>query len=527
VRNKEGTDRHVAGAALDRREFLGRTAALGVSAALIASSVGRSALAADTPGKGGHLKVGLISGTVSDTLDPATWNSGFMQIAGQMFYNQLTEVDENGKLVPVLAESWDVKPGATEWVFRIRKGVSFHNGKELTAADVVYSINHHRGKDSKSAARALLTPIKDLSTTGPNELSVVLASGDLDLPYVFANAHLVIAPEGSKFDDAVGTGSYIFDSYKPGTVVSCHRNPNNWRPDRGFVESMEILGVNDPTARLNGVESGSLHLINGVEPRIAAMLAKDSRVDLYSISGGGHETFPMRCDIAPFKDPNLRLAMKFAIDRESILKRVLGGYGKIGNDNPIPSYDPMFAGDIPQRQYDPDKAAFYLKKAGYDGPIVLSVSEAAFVGAVDTGQIFQASAKKAGIDIQLQREPDSSYWDDVWMKKPFCASSWLGKPTANLLLSYIYKSDAPWNESFWKRPNFDALLIQVRAESNEDKRKQMYHDLQMMIYEDGGSVIPIFNNYLNAGSKRLRGFVPNPAQDFANFRAPEIVWFAS
>src|SRR6185437_16082810 len=97
--------------------------------------------------------------------DPASWNSGFMQIAGQMLYNQLTEVDEHGTLVPVLAESWDVKPGATDWVFKIRKGVTFHNGKALTAEDVAYSINHHRGKDSKSAARALLTQIKDLKAT--------------------------------------------------------------------------------------------------------------------------------------------------------------------------------------------------------------------------------------------------------------------------------------------------------------------------------------------------------------------------
>jgi peptide/nickel transport system substrate-binding protein len=450
-----------------------------------------------------------------------------MKIAGQMFYNQLSEVDEHGRLVPVLAESWDVKPGAADWVFKIRRGPTFHNGKELTAADVVYSINHHRGKDSKSAAKALLSPIKDLTATGPNEMRVLLSSGDLDLPYVFANAHLVIGLEGTKFDDGIGTGSYIYDSYKPGVVVNCHRNANSWRPDRGFVDSMEILGVDDPTARLNGVESGSLHLINGVEPRIASKLKMDSRVNLYSISGGGHETFPMRCDLAPFKDPNLRLAMKFAIDRESILRRVLNGYGKLGNDNPIPSYDPMYAADIPQRQCDPDKARFYYKKAGYDGPVILSVSEAAFTGAVDTAQLFQASAKQAGIDIQLDRQPESGYWDNVWMKKPFCASSWLGKPTADLLLSYIYKSDAPWNESYWKRPDFDPLLIAARAEGNEIKRKQMYHDLQMMIYEDGGSVIPIFNNYLNAGSKRLRGFVPNPAQDFANFRAPEIVWFAS
>lgn len=526
MKDRDHSDVAADASALDRREFLRRSALLGTAAALVASPLGKAARA-DTPQTGGHLKVGVISGTVSDTLDPASWNSGFMQIAGQTLYSQLTEVDEHGTLVPVLAESWDVKPGATDWVFTIRKGVAFHNGKTLTAADVAYSINHHRGKDTKSAARALLTQVKDLKASSPNELSVQLNSGNLDLPYVFANAHLVIGPEGTKFDDGIGTGSYIFDSYKPGTVFKCHRNPNNWRSGRGFVDSMEILGVDDPTARLNGLESGSLHLINGVEPRVAAMLAKDPKVDLYSISGGGFQTFPMRCDIAPFKDNNLRLAMKYAIDRESIRKRVLGGFGKLGNDNPIPSYDPMFAADIPQRSYDPDKAKFYFKKAGYDGPIILSVSEAGFTGAVDAGQLFQASAKGAGINIELDREPESGYWDNVWMKKPFCASSWLGKPTADLLLSYIFKSDAPWNEAFWKRADFDALLIAARAEGDPAKRKQMYHDLQMMIYEDGGSVIPIFNNYLNAGSKKLRGFVPNPAQDFGNFRAPETVWFAS
>jgi peptide/nickel transport system substrate-binding protein len=504
---------------ISRREFLGRAAALGMSTAVATHVL------AQTPKRGGHLLLGIDGGNAGDSLDPVRQVSDYPVVIGHQLYNTLTELDEHLKAQPELAESWDAKSGAREWVFKLRKGVTFHNGKELTAADVVYSINHHRGKDSKSPVKALLESVTDLKVTDKDEITLTLDSGNADMPILMAERRLLIGPEGSSFTDGVGTGAFILQSFQPGVRTLTKRNPNYWRRDRGFVDSVETLAINDPVARLSALQSGAIHLMNRVHPRTARQLQEDPRTQLFNTEAGWHITFPMRTDTPPFDNNDLRLALKYAVDRDALLRTVLRGYGKVGNDHPIPAFDPFFAADIPQRRYDPDKAKFHMKKSGYLGPIVLSVADVAFPGAVDAAQLFQASAAKAGITLQLDRQPNDGYFADVWLKKPFIASGWSGRPTADLMFSIAYKSDARWNETFWKRPAFDKLLIAARAELDFAKRKQMYREMQLMVHEEGGAVIPVLKNDLDAGLKKVRGFVSTPSWQMSGARAPEKVWF--
>jgi peptide/nickel transport system substrate-binding protein len=314
------------------------------------------------------------------------------------------------------------------------------------------------------------------------------------------------------------------ENFDPGVRGLTRKNPNYWRShDRAFVDSVETIAVNDGYARLNALVSGSAHLVNRLDPKGVALLQRNKAVQIFEIAGTSHYSFAMRCDAPPFDNKDLRLALKHAIDRESMVKTILSGHGALGNDHPIASFMPFHADDIPQTEYDPDKAKFYFKKAD-SGPIQLAVSDAAFIGAVDAAQIFQASAAKAGIEIELERVPADGYWSNIWRKRPFCATYWSGRPTADLMLSIAYKSDAPWNETAWKRPEFDKLLTAARAEVDDAKRKPMYRQLQMMIHEDGGVIIPMFNNTLDAGSTKVKGFVPDPLLQMSGYRAPERVW---
>ena len=180
--------------------------------------------------------------------------------------------------------------------------------------------------------------------------------------------------------------------------------------------------VNDPTARITVFESGKAHMINRVEPKVVALLKRAPGLEVISTPGRGQYLFLMHCDKPPFDNAELRLAMKYAIDREQILKLCLQGYGSIGNDQPINSPYPFFAADIPQYQFDLDKAKFHVKKSGFDGNILLHTSDVAFTGAVDAATLLQASAAQAGIKIDIKRDPGDGYWDNVWNKEPFCAS---------------------------------------------------------------------------------------------------------
>jgi peptide/nickel transport system substrate-binding protein len=212
-------------AGLSRRELLGGAAAAGLTAVLAAPARGQA------PRRGGHLILGLENASSGDTLDPGRLTGRYIIVVGLQLYDMLVDVDEQLRTKAALAESWAAKPGAREWVFKLRRGVTFHNGKELTAADVVYSLNHHRGADSKSAAKSLMAAVTDVKATGKHEVTFTLENGNADLPYVLGDYHLGIVPEGTSFTAGVGTGAFVLEAFQAGVRARTKRNPNDWRSE--------------------------------------------------------------------------------------------------------------------------------------------------------------------------------------------------------------------------------------------------------------------------------------------------------
>ena len=185
---------------LERREFIKRAAALGMAAPFAATMLSQSVHAA-IPKKGGKFKLGVAHGSTTDTLDPGTFENGFMSDTCYAYANHLFEVDNTQVLVPELAESFEASSDAKTWVIKLRKGVEFHNGKEMTADDVIASINHHRGEDSKSASKSLLDPLVEMNKTDKHEVTFKLSAGNADFPFILSDYHLAILPErdGSNF----------------------------------------------------------------------------------------------------------------------------------------------------------------------------------------------------------------------------------------------------------------------------------------------------------------------------------------
>src|SRR5262249_42493704 len=155
----------------------------------------------------------------------------------------------------------------------------------------------------------------EIKATDKRELTFTLNAGNADLSYILADYHLAVMPDGAPYDKGIGTGAFILEDFQPGVRTLVKRNPNYWNPDRGFVDSVETLAINEPTARVAALQSGSAHLINRVSPKIFDLLKSNSNLVTYEISGAPHYTFPMRCDTAPFDNKDVRLALKYAIDR--------------------------------------------------------------------------------------------------------------------------------------------------------------------------------------------------------------------
>ena len=199
---------------------------------------------------------------------------------------------------------------------------------------------------------------------------------------------------------------------------------------------------------------------------------------------------------APFNDVNVRKALKYGVNRQEMVDKILLGHGQVGNDTPIGPANPYYV-EMEQLEYDPDQAKFYLQQAGLDSlDVDLSASNAAFEGAVDAAQLYQASAAGSGININVIQEPADGYWSNVWLKKPWCASYWSGRATEDWMFSTAYEAGAPWNDSQWDHPRFQELLLSARAELDSAKRAEQYGEMQMILRDEGGVIIPMFANYV-------------------------------
>jgi peptide/nickel transport system substrate-binding protein len=418
-------------------------------------------------------------------------------------------------------------------VIKLRKGLTFHNGKNVTSGDVVASYRHHMGEASKSAAKSLLKPVTDIKADGPETVIVTLDSGNADFPYVASDYHLAIMPATDSgavdWQSAVRTGAFVLEKFEPGVSAKLKRNPNYHKTGKPYFDQVEFLALADVTARTNALGSGEVHYISRVDLKTLHLLRRNAGIEVDELTGPAHYTLPMDVRVAPFDNVDVRLALKYAVDREDIVKKIFLGHATPGNDNPIaPPPSVKYAIDPkPRFSYDPEKAKHHLRKAGLSNlKVDLSAADTAFAGAVDAAVLYKEHAAKAGIDINVVREPNDGYWNNVWLKKPFSASYWSGRPTCDLLFSTAYAGDAAWNETHWSHPRFNQLLVQARSETDEAKRAGMYAEMQQLLHDDGGTIVLVFNNFVSAHSKKLTHGEIAPNWEIDGLKLAERWWFA-
>ncbi len=510
---------------ISRRHFIAQASALGLTA--VVSSTFLSGC--DPEKKGGRFVIGVTGGSTTDSMDPGTLTSNMNQNLNWQIRNNLVEIDHNFSPIPELAESWDSTPDAKVWTFKLRKGVEFHNGKSLTAEDVIFSINHHRGKDSTSAAKAYLKSIESIKADGKYEVVFKLSGGSADFPFILGDYHLSICPagtQGPEWEKGVGTGAYILESWEPGVRAFAKRNPNYWKKGKGHFDEVETLSIVDTNARTNALKTGQINYMDRCELKTVHLLKKMPGINVAATTGTAHYTIPMHTDKSPYSDNDVRMALKLAVDRDVLVKQILRGYGEPGNDHPIAPVNQYFAENLEQRTYDPDKAKFHMKKAGMlDHTFNLHAADAAFTGAVDAAVLIKEQAKKAGININVVSEPNDGYWSNVWLKKEWCMCYWGGRPTEDMMFSVAYADGAPWNDAHWKNDRFNKLLVEARAELDKEKRRGMYEEMQEICRNDGGTIIPMYNQMVDAGSSNLAHGPISGHMAMDGMRVAERWWF--
>ena len=207
------------------------------------------------------MRLGSGHGATSDSFDPGTHEHGFTIAMSHGYNGYLTEVANDGSLVGQLAESWEASVDVATWTFQLRKGVTYHDGREVTAEDVIASINHHRGEKSTSAAKPILAPVADMK---------------------------------ADWRSGIGAGAYKVKSFEPGVRIDLEKYADYWDSGHRFFDAVTMITMADPAARTNAIITGEVHAIDRVDLKTAQLLGRRPGIEVHSIAGTQHYTFPMR-----------------------------------------------------------------------------------------------------------------------------------------------------------------------------------------------------------------------------------------
>jgi len=507
-----------------RRDILSMLLAGGMQAGLaggLASTV--MSAHAQTPRRGGRIKVAGATAAATDTLDPAKQSNQTDYSRCNMLYNGLTSLDGSLTPQPALAESFTTSDAKT-WVFKLRPGVTFHDGKALAPADVVYSVMRHKDPATASKAKVLADQITSVTASGPAEVTVVLAAPNADLPVILGTFHFHIVKEGTTdFATGIGTGPYKLKEFKPGVRSLVVRNEAYWKPGKPYLDEIEFVGIGDESARVNALLSGGMDLVGSVNPRSVERVKGTPGFAIFTTQSGQYSDLIMRKDVGPGANPDFALAMKHLFDREQMKKAIALDHAVVANDQPIDPTNRFYFAGLPQRPFDADKAKFHLQKSGVTGKVPVVTSPAALYS-VEMALVMQQTAQRIGLDLDVKRMPADGYWSNHWLNSPVGFGNVNPRPSADVLLTQFFQSDAAWNESRWKNPKFDQLLLASRAETDLAKRKQMYADMQTMIHQEAGIGIPLFLASIDGHTSKLKGMSPIPLGGLMGYAFAENVW---
>lgn len=509
-----------------RRDVLKLLAGAGLALAGASSIVTLAeAAVAARPRYGGRVRVASATSSIADTLDPAKLANQTDYARSRMLYSCLTCFDGQLTPRPALAERFETDD-ARRWRFHLRRGVAFHDGRPLRADDVVFSLMRHKDPATVSKAKIFADQIESVRALSPTEVEVRLHQPNADLPVTLATFWFAIVPAGTRdFNRGIGTGPFRLKEFKRGLRSLVVRDPGYWREGRPYVDEVELSGLGDEGARVNALLSGDLDLVAAIDPRSVRRVEGSDGYRVFRQSSGQYSNLAMRQDIAPGRDADFTMAMKLLFDRRRIVDSVALGNAIVANDQPIHPANRFWFAGLPQREQDLDKARYHFRRSGIGGAPVAVVASPAATYSVEMTLALQQSARRIGMNLQLQRMPPDGYWSNHWGKSPVGWGNVNARPNADAVLTQFFKSDASSNDAHWRDPRFDQLLLAARSEIDEARRKAIYADMQVMIHERGGVAIPLFISSLDAHHARLKGLSAIPVGGLMGYEFAEHVWW--
>ncbi len=467
--------------------------------------------------RGGVYSHGATGGGLKDTLEPyfPVTNPDIARCV--QLYEPLMRWSPQYEIEPSVAESITPNADNTQWTVRLRDGVEFHHGKTVTAEDVMFSLGKVTDPKKPGSGGTELAKILELNNSkivDPKTILLQLNSPYAVLDQLLAEYTVGILPTDFDVSKPVGTGPFAYQRFVPGQLSQFVRHDNYW-DGPPFVDQLIIYDFADDAAKVNALLAGQVQSVDNLPNYLAGTIEQQGASPLISETGAW-VPFTMRVDAAPFSDVRVRQALRLIVDRQQMIDQALNGFGILGNDLYSP-FDPAYAKDLPQRMQDIDQAKSLLKQAGQENlDVELVTSSAVGAGAVESANLFVEQAKKAGVNVRLNKADASVFYGDRYLSWNFAQDFW---NTRNYIpqVAVCAVKGGVYNETHFDDPTFNALIEQAKKEPDAAKRNQLLHDAQKIEYDTGGFIIWGFKRQLDGYSNLVQGLAPHRYLPCSNF----------
>ena len=509
----------VSGKQLTRRSLLKGAAALGGVAALgpIVSACGEEKAADEgggatggEPNKGGTLRVGIVGGSAKDTADPhfAAFEAD-LTIEYQL-YEGLTVFDFDANLTNAMAESIEPNEDGSVWQVKLVEGLTWHDGKPVTADDVVYSFERVVDPKNPGSGAATLSGLAPGGTVKTDDLTVEfrLETPNVLFPEALAYRGNMVVPVDFNPKKPIGSGPFKLTEFRPGEQFKFERFPE-YRRGPAYLDAVTVTEFADETARVNALMSGDVDAISQL-PTSQVKAIEGASLEVLNAETGAWRPFTMRIDVKPFDDLRVRQAFRLIVNRQEMIDHAYAGFGALGNDM-YARFDPGTP-DLPQREQDLEQAKSLLKQAGYDNNLTVQlVTSAEALGAdeVAAAQIFAEQAKKAGVTVNLKKTDSATFYGKDYLSWPFAQDFWFTR-------GYLEQAGqgtmpgAPYNETHWKNDEWLALVKEAFTTVDEAKRNELVAKAQEIEYNEGGYIVWAWRNQVDAYSPKITGLKKDP-----------------
>lgn len=504
-------------AGITRRRLI-HVGAGGLAAAWLAGGPARGLVAADAAGRT-DLRVGI-------SVDPGTPGNPLLISGGlvglSQSINHVTETlvirDEHMRPAPGLAVRWQ-QLDPTTWRFELRPGVRFHNGEPFDAQSVKATLDAVLGPRSRAVWKGQIQAVKETIVVSPTVVALKTAEPYRPLVRMIANVPILPAKALDQMGDKIattpiGTGPFRHVQYAPGDHWTVEANPDYWGP-KPRVQRVTWKYVKDDDARVSAILAGDVDIINNVPPDRIARLHASSSLNVESVISTFIIYVGMRADRAPFTDRRIRQALNYAIDKRTIVEKIMFDAAKVA-DSPL-------APTLPYRRplgayvYDPDKARAMLKDAGYNAAsapqVVFGTAVGRYIRDREVGEAISGYLDAVGFKHKFEAPDFPTYITEVLARENSRYDMFLlGYGPQSIepdqLLSFNFEGQPNVNAQVYRNPQVDALLAEGRRTFDEAKLRQVYGDVTRLLWTDAPWLWLYYQPEITAFNKQLRGYGP-------------------